>query len=325
MDAWRMVVRRIGGPDVLEKEAFDPGAPGDDAVVLEHGAIGLNFIDTYYRSGLYPVPLPLVPGSEAAGRIVALGKDVAGFAVGDRVAYAGVSPGGYATHRIVTADRLVRLPDALSDEGAAAILLKGCTVEMLAERCAPVPAGGWALVHAAAGGVGSLLVPWLASLGVRIIAHAGSSEKADHAQAAGAAIALSCAMEDLVEAVRDVTDGAGVRVVYDGIGRASWPASIGSLGRRGMMVSFGNASGSPDPLDVLDLMRAGSLFVTRPTLADYLVSREERDRSAGRVFEMVANGVLDARPGRRFALADAAEAHRALEARETIGASVLIP
>lgn len=325
MDEWRMVVRRTGGPDVLERERFDPDGPDADEVLLEHRAVGLNFIDTYHRSGLYPVPLPLVPGSEAAGRVVSLGEKVTDFAVGDRVAYAGGPPGGYATHRVVAADRLIRLPDALCDQDAAAILLKGCTVEMLAERCAPVSTGDWALVHAAAGGVGSMLVPWLASLGVRVIAHAGEPEKAERARAAGAEIALSCAMADLAEAVRDVTDGTGVRVAYDGVGYASWAASIGALGRRGVMVSFGNASGVPAPVGVLDLMRAGSLFVTRPTLADYLVSRAERERSAARVFEMVANGVLDARPSRRFALADAADAHRALEARETTGSAVLIP
>ncbi len=325
MDAWRIVAHRTGGPEVLEREAFDPGSPGADEVLIEHRAIGVNFIDTYHRSGLYPVGLPLVPGSEAAGQVVSCGEAVRDVAVGDRVAYVLGPPGAYATHRVVGADRLIRLPEAISDEAAAAVLLKGCTVEMLAERCAPVPRGGWALVHAAAGGVGSMLVPWLASLGVRVIAHAGSADKAERAKAAGAELVLSCAMDDLAAAVRDATNGAGVRVVYDGVGRASWQASVGALARRGMLVSFGNASGTPEPFGVLDLMRAGSLFVTRPTLGDYLATAAERDRSAARLFDMITAGVVGAEPGRRFALADAAQAHRALEARETVGPSVLIP
>ncbi len=325
MDAWHIVAHRTGGPETLTREAFEPGMPGEGEVLLEHRAIGLNYIDTYHRSGLYPVALPLVPGSEAAGRIVALGDGVTGFAIDDRVAYASGPPGAYATHRVVAADRLVRLPDTIADEAAAAILLKGCTVEMLAERCAAVPPGQWALVHAAAGGVGSLLVPWLAALGVRVIAHAGSADKAARARTSGAEVALCCAMDDLAAAVREATGGAGVRVAYDGVGRASWQATLASLGRRGMLVSFGNASGTPAPFGVLDLMRAGSLFVTRPTLGDYLATQTERDRSAARVFDMVTQGVLSAEPGRRFALADAAQAHRALEARETVGPSVLIP
>lgn len=325
MDAWRIVARRTGGPEVLEREAFDPGTPGAGDVLIEQRAIGLNFIDTYHRAGLYPLPLPLVPGSEAAGSVIAIGDDVTSVQVGDRVAYVGGPPGAYATHRIIPADRVIPLPGTISDDAAASILLKGCTVEMLAERCAPVAAGGWALVHAAAGGVGSLLVPWLTSLGVRVIAHAGTPEKAARAESAGAEIALSCPISDVVDAVRRATGRAGVDVVYDGVGRATWQASLGSLGRRGTLVSFGNASGTPEPFGVLDLMRGGSLFVTRPTIGDYLVSPEERAHAAARVFAMVARGTIDATPGRRFALADAADAHRALEARETAGPTVLIP
>ncbi|USI74299.1 quinone oxidoreductase family protein [Sphingomonas morindae] len=323
--AWRMVVRQPGGPEVLERETFDPGAPGPGDVLLEQEAIGLNFIDIYQRSGLYPAPLPLVPGSEAAGVVRAVGDGVTLFRPGDRVGYPQGGSGAYATHRLIAADRLVRLPESLSSEDAAAILLKGCTVEMLVERCARVQKGEWVLVHAAAGGVGSLLVPWLAAIGARVIAHAGHADKAARARAAGAEVALSCAFADLAEAVKDATGGAGVRTVFDGVGAASWEASLGALARRGLLVSFGNASGPAPAIAPLALMRGGSLFLTRPTLGDYLATRADLEQGCGRLFEMVAQGSVPLAIGRRFALADAAEAHRALAARETQGASILRP
>ena len=324
MDAWRMVVRRTGGPEVLEREAFDPGRPSAGEVLIEQRAIGLNFIDTYQRSGLYPVDLPLVPGSEAAGVVIEAGA-ASGFSAGDRVAYLMGPSGAYASHRLLPAERLLRLPDAVSFEQAAAILLKGCTVEMLVERCVPVGPGDAVLVHAAAGGVGSLLVPWLKSLGAVVIAHAGSEAKAARAHAAGADVALACAMDELAERVRAETDGRGVRVVYDGIGKVSWAASLAALARRGTLVTYGNASGAADPFTALDLMKAGSVFVTRPTLADYVADPAERAASATRVFDQLARGVIPATIGRTFSLADAADAHRALEARETVGSTILIP
>lgn len=324
-EAWRIVVRRHGGPEVLERERFDPGEPGAGEVLIAQRAVGLNFIDTYHRGGLYPMDLPFTPGSEAAGTVVAVGAGVEAFAPGDRVGYPLSAPGAYATRRIMPAARIVRLPDALSFEQAAGLLLKGCTVEMLAERCATVAAGDWVLVHAAAGGVGSMLVPWLAAKGARVIAHAGTAEKAARATAAGAKVALSCAMGDLPDAVREATGGVGVRVAFDGVGKASWTASQAALGRRGLMVSYGNASGAAPAVAPVDLMRAGSLFLTRPTLGDYLATREELVAACARVFAMVEAGTIPAEVGQRFALADAAEAHRALEARETTGTTVLLP
>jgi NADPH2:quinone reductase len=324
-DAWRIVVRRTGGPDVLEREEFDPPVPGPGEVLIAQEAIGLNFIDTYIRSGLYPMPLPGTPGSEAAGRIVDVGSDVEGFAPGDRVGYFSGPPGAYTTHRAYPAAKLVKLPDWLAIDQAAAILLKGCTVEMLVERCARVKAGQWVLVHAAAGGVGSLLVPWLKAIGAQVIAHAGTAEKAARARVAGADVALSCPMDDLASAVREATAGVGVATVFDGIGKASWQASLASLATTGLLVSFGNASGVADPFTVLDLMRGGSLFVTRPTQGDYISTPKTLAWSSGRLFEMIERGTINPLITNRFDLDKAADAHRALEARQTTGLTVLIP
>jgi NADPH2:quinone reductase len=324
-DAWRIVVRQAGGPEVMEREAFDPPVPGPGEVLIAQEAVGLNFIDTYFRAGLYPTPMPLTPGSEATGRVIELGPDVEDFAVGDRVGYLMGPPGAYATYRAFAAARLVKLPAWLPSDQAAAILVKGCTAEMLAERCGRVRAGQSVLVHAAAGGVGSLLVPWLKALGAHVIAHAGSAEKAALAKAAGADVALSCQMDELAEAVRRETGGAGVATVFDGIGQASWQASLAALAPTGLLVSFGNASGAVPPFSVLDLMRGGSLFVTRPTLADYIGTSKTMAWSTGRLFEMIENGVINPLIENRFLLSDAVAAHRALEARQTTGLTVLIP
>ncbi len=318
---WRMVARRHGGPEVIEREDFDPGLPGGGEVLIAQEAVGLNFIDTYFRTGLYPAPLPTPLGAEGAGRIAAVGPGVTGFAVGDRVGCAS-GLGAYATHRIVPADRLVRIPDAISMEDAAAMMLKGMTACYLAEDTIHLSPGQTALVHAAAGGVGSVLVPWLRDKGVVVIAHAGSAEKAaivdaDHS--------LHGPFDALADRVRDVTQGKGVDVVYDGVGKDSWDASLASLRRRGLMVSYGNASGAVPPISLLDLSKGGSLYVTRPTLFDYIAMPEELADCAGRLFDRMARGVVKASIGQRFALADAAEAHRALEQRRTTGATVLIP
>lgn len=319
--AWRMVVRKFGGPDVIEREEFDPGAPGPGELLLVNEAIGLNFIDTYYRSGLYDAPFPIALGSESVGRVSAIGPEVTDFAVGDRVGTVS-APGAYASHRIIPESRAVRIPDGISSPDAAAVLLKGFTASYLAEDMISLASGQMALVHSAAGGVGSILVPWLRDKGVTVIAHAGTAEKvatvpADHH--------LSCRWEELAIAVRAITGGTGVDVVYDGVGKDSWNASLACLRRRGLMVSYGNASGAVAPLRLLDLMAAGSVFVSRPTLADYIATPEELALTAGRLFDRMARGVVKAEIDQTFALADAAEAHRALEGRRTTGSTVLLP
>ncbi|MDO7835834.1 quinone oxidoreductase [Sphingobium sp. HBC34] len=316
-----MVARSHGGPEVIAREDFDPGQPGDGELLVEQEAVGLNFIDTYYRTGLYPAPLPTPLGSESAGRVVAVGAGVDGFAVGDRIgSVSGL--GAYATHRIVAADRAVRIPDGVSSEDAAAMMLKGMTACYLAEDSIALEPGQVALVHAAAGGVGSILVPWLRDKGVIVIAHCGSAAKA---ATVAADHSLHGPFDNLAAHVRDLTDGRGVDVVYDGVGKDSWTASLASLKRRGLMVSYGNASGAVPPVSLLDLSRGGSLYVTRPTLFDYIVTAEELAHTAGRLFDRMKRGVVQAVIGQRFALSDAAQAHRALEARETTGATVLIP
>ena len=320
-DAWRMVARSHGGPEVIARDDFDPGMPGDGELLIAQEAIGLNFIDIYYRTGLYPAPLPIPLGLEGAGHVIAIGSGVSGYAVGDRVGCAH-GLGAYATHRIIAAQRAVKIPDGVSNVDAAAMMLKGMTACYLAEDTVALKAGQVALVHAAAGGVASVLVPWLRDKGVVVIAHCGSAEKAalvdaDHR--------LHGAFADLPSKVRDLTDGVGVDVVYDGVGKDSWTASLACLKRRGLMVSYGNASGAVPPISLLDLSRGGSLYVTRPTLADYVATPEALNHTAERLFYRMQRGVVRATIGQRFALAEAAEAHRILEARQTIGSTVLIP
>lgn len=318
---WRMVVRKFGGPEVIEREDFDPGKPGQGEVLVENEAIGLNFIDTYYRTGLYDAPFPIALGSESVGTIVELGAGVTEFAVGDRVGSVS-APGAYATHRILPAARIVRVPDGISAEDAAATMLKGFTACYLAEDTIALKAGQVALVHSAAGGVGSILVPWLRDKGVVVIAHAGTPEKAASVTADHS---LSGPFDALADQVKAITDGAGVDVVYDGVGKDSWAASLACLKRRGLMASYGNASGAVPPVSLLELMRGGSLYATRPTLADYIATPEALTHTAERLFDRMQRGVVKAVIGQRFALADAAESHRALEARRTTGSTVLIP
>jgi len=319
--AWRLVVRQFGGPDVIEREDFDPPSPRPGQVLIETEAIGLNLIDTYYRKGLYPAPLPLALGSESAGRVVAVGEGVSDLAVGDRVGCV-TGAGAYATHRVIPAAQAIRLEPDIAFETAAALMLKGFTSCFLAEDIIDLKPGQSALVHSAAGGVGSILVPWLRSMGVKVIAHVGSAAKAalvdsDHV--------LSCPFSELAEEVRSLTDGQGVDAVFDGVGQDSWNASLASVRRRGMLVSYGNASGPVPPILLLDLMRAGSVFVTRPTLFDYIAAPGELQNCARRLFDRIRQGVVKPTIGQRFALVDAAEAHRAIEARETTGSTVLIP
>ncbi|GGA04415.1 MULTISPECIES: quinone oxidoreductase family protein [Sphingobium] len=319
--AWRMVARTHGGPEVIAREEFDPGLPGEGELLIAQDAVGLNFIDTYFRSGLYPAPLPTPIGAEGAGHVAAVGPGVTGFAVGDKVGCA-VGLGAYATHRMVRADQTVRIPDAVTTQDAAAMMLKGMTACYLAEDIVTLDAGQFALVHAAAGGVGSVLVPWLRDKGVLVIAHCGSAEKAAKVDAEHS---LYGSFDSLAFAVREITGGRGVDVVYDGVGKDSWSASLASLKRRGLMVSYGNASGAVPPISLLELSRGGSLYVTRPTLFDYIATPEELARTAERLFDRMARGVVRTVVGQRFALADAADAHRALEARQTTGSTLLIP
>ena len=324
-NAYRFCLHQTGGPEVLTPEPINIPRPGAGEVLIRHEAVGLNFIDTYHRSGLYPVALPSGIGLEATGVVEAVGSDVTSFRTGNRIGYFSGPLGAYASHRIMTADRLILIPDEVETADAAALMLKGCTAEMLIERCARVTAEDTALVHSAAGGVGSILVPWLKHVGARVIAHAGSSDKARQARDLGADEALSCPYESLAGEVRRLTDGKGVRVVLDGVGAASWEASLGSVAKRGMLVSYGNASGPAPAVSPLELARAGSVFLTRPTLFDYVATPHELAHSAGRLFELVAAGVVQARIGQTFPLLEAAEAHRALEARRTTGSTVLVP
>lgn len=316
--------QRAGGPEVLEVVDLPTPDPGPGEVLIRHEAIGLNFIDTYHRSGLYPLPMPAVLGTEGAGVVEAVGEGVDRFKPGDRVGYAGGPLGGYAEARTYRADRLVALPEGVSTRQAAAALLKGMTAEFLLRRCYPVKSGEDILVHAAAGGVGSILVQWAKALGARVIATAGSPAKAQIASELGADAVILYRDEDVAGRVMDLTGGQGVRVVYDGVGADTFEASLASLGRRGLLVSYGNASGPVPPFAPLKLVR-GSLFVTRPTLFDYVITTEELDESAGALFAAMASGAVKVEIGQEFALAEARQAHEALEARLTTGSTLLIP
>ena len=321
-----MELDRFGGPEVLVPSERATPRPAAGEILIRHRAVGLNFIDTYYRSGLYPVALPAILGSEAAGVVEAVGDGVTRFRVGDRVAYAHAGGGGgYAQARTLNAAQAVRIPDGVSDEVAASVMLKGMTAEFLLHRCFKVLPGHVILVHAAAGGVGGLLVQWAKALGARVIGTAGSPEKAAIAQELGADEMILYRREDVAARVRALTGGEGVAVVYDSVGKDTIDGSLASLRRRGWLVSFGNASGPPPPLDPLRLMRGGSLVLTRPTLLDYIATTEELDASAAAVFGAVRAGAIRPQIGQRFALKDVADAHRALEGRQTTGATLLLP
>lgn len=313
-----------GGPEVLRLEDTEVRDPGPGEVRLRHTAIGVNFIDTYHRSGLYPVPLPSGLGLEAAGVVEAAGEGVS-LPAGTRVCYFMGPLGAYATHRLIAADRLVPIPDGITDEMAAAMMLKACTTEFLVERCARVQPGQVVLVQAAAGGVGLLLCQWLRHIGVTVIGTVGSDEKAPLAGAAGASHVINYSREEIAPRVRELTNGAGVSVVFDGVGKATFDASLDSLARRGMQVSFGNASGAVGPVDFGILARKGSLFATRPTLFDYYATRRELEAGTSRVFDLVERGVLTVRIDQRYPLAEAARCHRDLEGRRTTGSTILMP
>jgi NADPH2:quinone reductase len=315
---------RTGGPEVLDLVELALPEPGPGEVRVRHAAIGLNFIDTYHRSGLYPLALPAVIGREMAGTVEALGSGVTAFKVGDRVASSSAN-GAYAEASVQAANRLVRLPATIGFDVAAASLLKGMTAEFLARRLWPVAKGDTVLVHAAAGGVGSLLCQWLSHLGVRVIGTVGSPQKQALAEANGCSDVILYRQEDVAAKVRTLTSGDGVRVAFDSVGKDTLEGSLGALAKRGLFVSFGNASGPAPPVDPLRLSQGGSLFMTRPTLYDYIDTPEALQASADALFEVMTSGVVKISIDQRFALADVRQAHVALQNRDTTGATVLTP
>ncbi len=324
-----VVATQAGGPEVLEVEAVPEPSPGPDDLLVEVAAAGVNFIDTYRRSGMYPIAFPHVPGSEGAGRVLAVGADVAGFAPGDLVAWEN-APASYAERVVVPARVALPVPDGVDLRTAAALPLQGITAHYLVASSFPVQAGQDVLVHAAAGGVGLLLVQLAAARGARVIGTVGTAEKEALARAAGAHDVIRYTeLEDLTAqlpaVVRDLTGGAGVHVVYDGVGRDTFDASLASLRRRGMLVLFGAASGRVAPVDPQRLNAAGSVYLTRPKIGDFTVDREELTWRAGELFGAVSAGTLDVRIGAEFPLAQAAEAHRALEGRRTTGKVLIVP
>lgn len=318
-------IDRHGDPDVMHVLDAPVNRPNPDQARIRQTAIGVNFIDLYHRSGLYPVKLPSGLGMEAAGEIVEVGDGVTGLRPGDRVAYAGGPLGAYAEERLVPADRLVRLPDEVPDEDAAALMLKGMTAWYLLHATFRVARGHTLLVHAAAGGVGSLLVPWAKHLGATVIGTAGSEAKCALAQSYGCDHVIDYRSQDFVAEVDALTGGMGVDAVYDSVGRDTFRGSLDCLRPRGMLVSFGNASGKPPAVEPSELAAKGSLFLTRPTLFDYTATRKDLEAAAAALFAVVREGVVRADIRQRYALRDAEQAHRDLEARRTTGSSILLP
>lgn len=317
-------IYETGGADVMRRETVRLPAPGADEILVKIRAAGVNFIDVYHRTGLYPLPLPATLGMEGAGEVAAVGAEVAEIAPGARVGYCVGGVGGYAGYRILKADAAIPLPDDVSFDAAAAVLLKGMTAEYLIRRAYPVRAGECVLLHAAAGGVGLVACQWLKQLDATVIGTVGSEEKAELARAHGCDHSILYDREDVAARVREITGGKGVPVAYDSVGRATFSATLNSLAPRGMFVSFGNASGAVEPFAPSVLAQHGSLFFTRPTLAAYCATPAEMRASADALFFAMRAGL---RPvvGKTMPLADAAEAHRALESRETVGSTVLLP
>ena len=318
-------IERTGGPEVLQWQAVEVGAPAAGEVRVRNAAVGVNFIDIYHRTGLYPLALPSGLGLEGAGVVEAVGEGVEEFAVGDRVAYCHGPVGAYAQLRVMPARVLVRLPAGIDFDTAAAMMLKGLTAQFLLRRARALQPGDVALFHAAAGGVGLIAGQWAKALGVTLIGTAGSDDKCRLALEHGYAHCINYRSEDLVSRVRELTDGQGVSVVYDSVGRDTWERSLGCLRPFGLMVSFGNASGPVPPVTLQDLAARGSLYVTRPTLMTHLADRRTQLEMAAELFDVVLSGKVQPRIGQRFALADAAQAQRALESRATTGSIVLQP
>lgn len=316
---------QTGGPEVMQWVEVDPGTPGAGQVKLKQHAVGLNYIDVYFRTGLYPQALPGGLGMEAAGEVIELGAGVSDLRIGDRVAYVANPPGAYAQERVIAADRLVRLPDGISYEDAASIMLQGLTAQYLLRRTYPVQAGQTILIHAAAGGVGLLVCQWAKALGVTVIGTVGSDEKAELARAHGCDHPIVYTRENFTERVKEITQGAGVPVVYDSIGNDTYIGSLNCLSPLGYFVSFGNASGPLPPIDSKEFASRGSLFFTRPSLFAYIGKREDLDRGARELFDMVLSGKVQTQVRQRHALADVGLAHTELESRRTTGSTVLLP
>ena len=317
-------IHQYGGPEVLSFEEVTIGTPGPKQLRIRQTAIGVNFIDTYHRTGLYPVKLPSGLGVEAAGVVMEAGGKVKGFASGDRVAYADSTPGAYAEERVIDASRVVKLPESISDRQAAAMMLKGLTAWFLLRRCYRVRNKDPIVLHSATGGVGLIALQWATALGAKVIAVVGSDAKAALAREHGAAEVIVSTREDLVTRVREITKKRGVPVVYDGVGKDTFFASLDCLKPRGLMVSYGNASGPVPPFSALELSKRGSLYLTRPTLFHYIAKASDRARGARELFEIVSSGKVRVKIGQTYALADAAQAHRDLEARRTTGSTVLL-
>lgn len=321
-----IVINQTGGPEVLRWVDYDPGQPGPGQVRLRHEAVGLNFIDVYHRTGLYPLPsLPAVPGMEGSGTVEALGDGVTEVAAGDRVAYAGLPPGAYAQVRRIPADRLVILPESITTHQAAAMMLQGMTARYLLRGCFDVKAGDTILIHAAAGGVGSIVCQWAKHLGATVIGTVGSEEKAVTATANGCDHPILYTREEFVARVKEITNDRGVDVVYDSVGQATFMKSLDCLRPLGTMVSFGQSSGPVAPLELGLLSAKGSLFLTRPTLMTYTAKREDLLIHARDLFEVVEKGVVKVEIRQTYPLSDAARAHRDLEGRRTTGSSILLP
>jgi NADPH:quinone reductase len=321
-----VVIRSHGGPEVLALEDIDLPPVGPDEACIRHHAIGINFIDVYFRTGLYPAPngLPLIPGNEGAGVVVSVGSNVSSLKAGDRVAYA-ATIGAYCEERNIAADRLVKLPDSISFETAAAMMLKGMTAEYLLRRTFKLEAGQTALFHAAAGGVGQIAGQWGKHLGATMIGTAGSPEKVELAKSLGYAHVINYDTENFVERVNEITSGKGVDVAYDSVGKTTWLGSLDCLKPRGMFATFGQSSGPIEGFTLAHLAQRGSLFATRPTLFAYTASRADLELSANSLFDVVAKGVVNISVNQRFALADAAYAHQSLEGRSTTGSTILLP
>lgn len=321
-----IVMHETGGPEVLRWEDFEPGDPGQGEVRIRHEAVGLNFIDVYHRTGLYPLPeLPAVPGMEGAGVVEAVGTDVTEFKPGDRVAYAGVPPGAYAQVRRIPAHRLVKLPDAISFQEGAAMMLQGMTARYLLHGCYNVREGDRILIHAAAGGVGTIVSQWAKHLGATVIGTVGTAQKAELARSHGCHYPINYTGEDFVGRVKEITEGQGVDVVYDSIGQATFTKSLDCLRPMGMMVTFGQASGPIPPLDLSILAAKGSLFLTRPSLMSYTAKREDLVAHAADLFDVVEKGAVKIEIAQTYPLKDAARAHTDLENRKTTGSTILIP
>ncbi len=319
------VIHETGDPEVFQFEEIELLEPDSDEVLLRHTAIGVNYLDTYYRSGLYPIDLPAILGDEAVGIIKKTGNDVVDFKIGDRVAYPACKGGGYAEVRVINSKQIVPVPESISDETVAASLLRGMTVEYLVNRLYQIKSGDTILVHAAAGGVGLILCQWAKHLGATVIGTVSTESKVTIAKEHGCDFPIVYTKVDFVEEVKKITEGKMIDVVYDGIGKKTFMDSLDCLRPRGLMVSFGNASGKPDPLDVLELSKKGSLFITRPTLFEYARKYSELLAGAKAYFDMLEQDIIKIKIGKRFPLKAAAEAHLYLQDRNQIGSPILLP